>query len=145
MRKTSCTSIQLLKILTIMILLLPLVGCSKKEDRNKNLFLEQVVQDYRGSLRWKKIAKAITHHRYEDTSKRYKYNKSKLQNIVTTKVEITPIFVNVEKNEALVLAEIEYYYKDRPTVKKVSIEQRWWFHEESNKWFIDEAFPIPIY
>jgi hypothetical protein len=65
----------------------------------------------------------------------------RLEEVSVTGVEVTDKTINTEHTEAYVETVVTYFFKTQGSVKKLKLNQRWWFSEQLKQWFIDHPFP----
>ncbi|MFB3101040.1 MAG: hypothetical protein ACE1ZM_06310, partial [Gammaproteobacteria bacterium] len=97
------------------------------------------------ALRWARYREAISFHVTQE-GKAAEVNVDYLDNFGVTSFEIISKVVvpSSEKggiNEAIIVAEISYFHKEQGTVRKLKLNQLWWYNPEIKRWLIETGFP----
>jgi len=64
-----------------------------------------------------------------------------METIRVTGFTITEKTLNEDVTEAVVKGELNYYRVDYGTLKKIDLNQTWWFEPDSKEWFLQSEFP----
>jgi hypothetical protein len=130
----------MLKRIFIYSLVLMLVACNGVGTRKKAEGLEKAIDEYVAALRWGRFDKAREYHLDKD-GKSAEIDTSKLQYIKVTGHTFKKKTVNKEIDEASLQIEMQYYHEQYGTLKKLIIDQSWWFNEDAKSWFLSSEFP----
>ena len=68
-------------------------------------------------------------------------NLEPMETIRVTGYHIKDKIINEDFTEASVSGELNYYHTEYGTLKKIPLSQKWWFEEESDRWFLESDFP----
>lgn len=123
-----------------LIFLSGLLSCSGTTERRKLETLNEAIDNYAYALRWSRTDDAVSYHVREDGSKP-EIDSSIMDSVSVTGFEIKERNVNPEQTEATVKGELNYYKSSSATVRTIEYNQRWWYQEDSGKWFVDGDFP----
>ena len=66
---------------------------------------------------------------------------SQLEYIRVTGHTVKKKSVNESVNEAQVEMEMQYYHNEYGTLKKMTIQQSWWYSKELKGWYLSSDFP----
>jgi len=110
------------------------VGTKKLND------LDRAIDSYVAALRWSRIDDASRRHLGKDY-KQPEIDTSTMDQVRVTSYTIKKKVVNEDLNEASVISELDYYKTEYGTLKQMTLEQAWWYDEESKQWYIESDFP----
>jgi hypothetical protein len=102
--------------------------------------LNDSLDRYAAALRWAYYADALGYHVDQD-GKRPEVDLDRLDDFSVTGYEIKEKTLNENQNEAFIKGELVYYQKEYGTIKKLKLNQSWWYSEEAKHWFIESGFP----
>ena len=130
------------------LLMILLVSCNTFKVREQITSLDDSITHYNVALRWAMYKEAYSYH-YSPDGKQPPAKLDNLEQISVTglvtkyndDVEITDKEINREHNEAHVETVVTYFFQTEGSIKKIKLNQRWWFNEKFKQWFIDNAFP----
>ncbi len=128
------------KIIFVLTLAITLVACNGMSTRAKGDGLMTAMDDYIAALRWGRFDKAKEYHLNKD-GKRPEIDTSQLDHIRVTGEKFRKKTVNEALDEATVQVEVEYYNTDYGTLKKLMLNQVWWYQEETKSWYLSSDFP----
>jgi len=125
--------------------LMSLSGCGSLETRNQADKLERSVKEYSSALRWARHRDAISLHVTRDL-KYAEVDIEYLQNFGVTSFDlisqtIIPSSEEGGVTEAIIVAEMSYFHKEQGTVRKLKLNQIWWYSTEFKHWLIESDFP----
>ena len=129
----------LIRLITI-ISLFTLLSCSGTAERKKLETLNEAIDNYAYALRWSRTDDAVAYHFNEDGAKP-EIDSSIMDSVKVTGFEINDRIVNPEQTEATVKGELNYYRNNSATIRTIKFNQRWWFEDDTGKWFLDSDFP----
>ena len=115
-------------------------GCARIEAQQRSIQLQDLTSAYRKAIRWSEFEVAKDYIRHRDGSG-FEYDKVFLEGIKVTSMEITKRDVSMEKLEARVTTELNYYHQDDGSVKSIIDTQLWWYDEETELWYLEGVFP----
>ena len=128
------------KHIFIFTLIIILAACNGVGTRKKAEGLETAIDEYVAALRWGRFDNAIKYHVDKD-KKNLEIDSSKLEHIKVTGHVFKKKTVNEEIDEATLQIEMQYYHKEYGTLKKIIVDQEWWFSEDTKNWFLSSDFP----
>ncbi len=108
--------------------------------KNKITSLDDAINQYVFALRWGRYKDAHEYHAEADGGKPA-LPLDKLQQIRVTGHEIYEKNVNEEITEAIVKGEINYYHTEYGTLRKLPLNQIWWYEPESKRWYLKGEMP----
>lgn len=117
-----------------------LAACNGVGTRKKGDDLVTAMDEYVAALRWGRFDKAKEYHMQKD-GERAEIDSSQLEYIRVTGHTIKKKTVNEALDEATVKMEIQYYHNEYGTLKKIVVDQVWWYQEDAKKWFLSSDFP----
>lgn len=134
----------LLSMLVIICVTL-LSGCVSLDARKQADSLQQSVRAYSSALRWARYQDAIKMHVTRDL-KYAEVDIEYLENFSVTSFEIisqslVPSSEEDDVMDAIIVAEISYFHKGKAYVKKLKLNQTWWYNTEFKHWLIESDFP----
>jgi len=121
-------------------LMILLVSCNSLKVREQITSLDDSISNYNVALRWGMYKDAYSYH-YSPKGIQPPAKLDDLEQISVTGVEVTEKKISTEHNEAYIETVVTYFLQTERSIKKIKLNQRWWFNEEFKKWFIDNAFP----
>ncbi len=130
----------MLKQITLLTLVLMLAACNAAGTRTKADGLTTAMDEYVAALRWGRFDSAREYHMHKDGT-RPDIDSSQLEYIRVTGHTIKKKTVNDALDEATVKMEIQYYHNEYGTLKKLVIDQQWWYSDEAKRWFLSSDFP----
>jgi hypothetical protein len=128
------------KLIFIFTLVLMLAACNGVGTRKKADGLITAIDEYVAALRWGRFDRAKEYHLDKD-GKQPEIDSSQLEYIRVTGHTVKKKTVNEAIDEATVQMEMQYYHNEYGTLKKIIINQQWWFQEEAKSWFLSSDFP----
>ncbi|MFT5425338.1 MAG: hypothetical protein ACI9ZT_000262 [Gammaproteobacteria bacterium] len=122
-----------------------MTGCETLSNKNQAEKLSRSVTHYGAALRWARHREAISYHVTRD-AKFAEVNIEDLENFGVTSVEVLSktIVPSAEKGgvtEAAIVVEISYFHKEQGTVRKLKLNQIWWYNADIKRWLIETEFP----
>jgi hypothetical protein len=133
-------------ILVITVVLMAGCGAMGALDaRSQVEKLERSLTQYGAALRWARYREAISFH----VTREEKFAEVDIENLenfgVTSFDVLSKVIVpSSEKggvNEAAIVAEISYFHKEQGTVRKLKLNQIWWYNTKIKRWLIETDFP----
>ena len=121
-------------------LMILLVSCNSLKVREQITSLDDSISNYNVALRWGMYKDAYSYH-YSPKGIQPPAKLDDLEQISVTGVEVTEKKISTEHNEAYIETVVTYFLQTERSIKKIKLNQRWWFNEKFKKWFIDNAFP----
>jgi hypothetical protein len=128
------------KLIFLFTLVLMMTACNGVGTRQKADGLEKAIDEYVAALRWGRFDKAKEYHINKEGT-RPEIDSSQLEYIRVTGHTVKKKTVNEEIDEATLQMEIQYYHNEYATLKKIIIDQVWWFQEDAKTWFLSSDFP----
>ena len=128
------------KHILLLILVLLLAACNGVGTRKKGDGLVTAMDEYVAALRWGRFDKATEYH-MDKNGEHAVIDTSQVEYIRVTGHTIKKKTVNEDLDEAAVKMEIQYYHNEYGTLKKIVIDQIWWYQEDARKWFLSSDFP----
>ena len=133
-----------MKYLLIAVLILTLPGCARMEAQKKVEGLESAINHYSFKLRWALYDQAVAYHINRD-GETPKVDIDALEDIKVAEFNVKEIRINenveTEQTDALVIAELNYYLESYGIIKKLKLQQTWWYDDENKHWFTESEFP----
>lgn len=120
-------------------------GCGALEAKEQSDKLERSLKHYGAALRWARHREAISFHVTRD-GKAASVNLDHLELFGVTSFDILSktVIPSSEKDgidEAVIVGEIKYFHKEQGTVRKLKLNQIWWYNAEIKTWLIESDFP----
>lgn len=129
-----------LMLLQAVLLIAVLSGCSKYQTQKKVNNLDKSITSYETALRWAQYQDAYSYHVYPN-GKQPPVDVNRLNEISVTGIDVIKKSMGENQDTAFTRIEIKYYNKSEGTVRKLNLEQKWWFNERNAQWYIDGEFP----
>ncbi len=117
-----------------------IAACSSMATQQRTSDLNDSLDRYAVAMRWAYYADALAFHVDQD-GKRPEVDLDRLDEISITGYEIKEKTLNENQIEAFIRSELVYYQKEYGTIKKLKLDQSWWYNEEAKHWFIESGFP----
>jgi hypothetical protein len=117
-----------------------IAACTGMASQQRISDLDESLDRYVAALRWAYYTDALSYH-LTRKGKQAEVDEERLDNFSVTGLEIKEKILSEDENEALVKGELVYYHKEYGTVRKLKLNQIWWYSEETKHWFIESAFP----
>ncbi len=136
-------------LLTFMMLcVVSIAGCGTLDrlgNKNQAEQLSRSVTYYGSALRWARYREAVSYHVTQD-AEFAEVDVEDLENFGVTSVEVLSktIIPGAEEGgvtEAAIEIEISYFHKEQGTIRKVRLNQTWWYNAEIRRWSIETEFP----
>jgi hypothetical protein len=124
----------------VVLLIVILGGCSGMTNKKRVTVLQDSIDDYVQALRWGRLDDAVAYHVNRDGT-RAEINLAPMEPIRVTGYHIKEKVINEDFTEATVSGELSYYHNEYGTLKKIPLRQKWWYEEESGRWFLESDFP----
>ena len=120
-------------------------GCTSLGARDQAEKLERSVNAYGAALRWARHRDAIGLHVTRDL-KYAEVDIEHLEKFAVTSFDVLSqtIIPSSEKDgvtEAIIVSEMSYFHKEQGTVRKLKLDQLWWYSTELKHWLIESDFP----
>ena len=128
------------KVILHIALLSLLAACNSIGTKQKGEGLVNAMDEYEAALRWGRFESAMEYHLQEDETQP-EIDSSQLEFIKVTGNKIKKKTINDDLDAATVEMVMQYYHKEYGTLKKITIVQEWWYHEELKRWFLSSDFP----
>lgn len=131
--------------IAVAICVMSISGCGTLSARNQADKLERSVTHYASALRWGRLREAAGLHMTQD-GKFAEVNLEYLEQFSVTSLDVISktIIPSAEKDgvtEADINFEMNYYHKEQGTVRKLKLNQVWWYSKKHNAWLIESDFP----
>ena len=121
-------------------LMILLVSCNSLKVREQITSLDDSISNYNVALRWGMYKDAYSYH-YSPKGIQPPAKLDDLEQISVTGVEVTEKKISTEHNEAYIETVVTYFLQTERSIKRIKLNQRWWFNEKFKQWFIDNVFP----
>ena len=136
---------ELLKRSTLLLLLgaiaaTTLSGCAATRENKRADDLTTSVLLYLQSLRWGDYPTAIAMLQHPDGTIPPS-NATRLEGLRITTFNFEVLGGQPGDTEAVMTATMQYYWEDQAAVRKIGQRSRWWWSEESQRWFMDDTLP----
>ena len=102
--------------------------------------LSEQSEDYGRMIRWGHFHDAIAYQRSPD-GPTDTADVDSLRDVRVTSYQILRTEFSEDGKEAVVDAVVEYHYEPQNVVKATRDRQRWWYHEEDKRWYLDGGLP----
>ncbi len=124
----------------LIVLISSLSACNSYQLKKKGNSLESTLTSYGVALRW---AEHQTLYGYyvSPNGTQPPADLAGLQEVSVTGLEVIEKTINEEHTEANVKAIVSYYLKTQGNIKKLKLDQNWWYNEPNKQWYIDGEFP----
>ena len=126
--------------LALFLLMMLLQSCNTFKVRETVAALEDSITNYNVALRWGMYKDAYSYH-FSPDGKQPPAKLDDLEEISVTGIEVTEKVINTDHTEADVESTITYFLKTQGIIKKIRLNQKWWFNEQYKQWFVDHPFP----
>ncbi len=126
--------------LVLFLLMILLQSCNTFKVRETVAALENSITNYNVALRWGMYKDAYSYH-FSPDGKQPPAKLDDLEEISVTGIEVTEKVINTDHTEADVESTITYFLKTQGIIKKIRLNQKWWFNEQYKQWFVDHPFP----
>jgi hypothetical protein len=126
--------------LVLFLLMILLQSCNTFKVRETVAALENSITNYNVALRWGMYKDAYSYH-FSPDGKQPPAKLDDLEEISVTGIEVTEKVINTDHTEADVESTITYFLKTQGIIKKIKLNQKWWFNEQYKQWFVDHPFP----
>jgi hypothetical protein len=124
----------------LFILISSLTACNAYQSKKKMGSLERTLTSYNVALRWAEH-KTLYSYYVSPNGTQPPANLDALQEISVIGIEEVEKTVNEEQTNANVKILVKYYLKSEGSIKKLKLDQEWWYNEPNKQWFIDGEFP----
>jgi hypothetical protein len=124
----------------LFILISSLTACNAYQAKKKMGSLERTLTSYNVALRWAEH-KTLYSYYVSPNGTQPPADLDALQEISVTGIEEVDKNVNEEQTKANVKIVVKYYLKTEGNIKKLKLDQEWWYNEPNKQWFIDGEFP----
>ena len=121
-------------------LIVLLGGCKQYTTQKRVNNIEAAITSYDVAMRWAQYSEAYSYH-VSPNGTQPPADFDTFNDLSVTGVKVVEKIINTEQTEANVKMEISYFFKDQGTIKKTTLDQKWWVNEKTNQWFIDGEFP----
>lgn len=120
-------------------------GCETLDAKNQLDRLERSLTQYGAALRWDRRREAISFHITRD-GKTAAVDLEHLEKFGVTSFNIVSkaLVPSSEKggiDEAAIVAEMSYFHKEQGTIRKLKLNQIWWYNKEIKRWLVETDFP----
>jgi len=120
-------------------------GCGALDARSQADKLEQSLTQYSAAIRWSRHREAIGFHVTRD-GKFTEVNIDHLEKFGVTGFEYLSkrIVPNLDVDgvtEAIIVSEVSYFHKEQGTVRKLKLNQIWWYNKKIKRWLVETDFP----
>ncbi len=126
--------------LSLIVLITLLIACNAYQTRKKVNSLEDTITNYGVALRWAEYQNLYSYY-VSPNGTQPPANIDGLQDISVTGIEVTEKIINEDHTEANVKTTVTYFMKTQGSVKKLKLDQKWWYNEANKQWLIDGEFP----
>lgn len=127
------------KVLWLLLLATLLAGCDAGNKRRLEL-LDLAIVRYAQALRWGRYDDAQQYHMTRE-GERLRIDPQTLKHIRIAGYTIQEKNMLDDLQEADVTGVIEYYHDTEGTLRQAPMQQRWWYSEESRRWFVLGGLP----
>lgn len=127
-------------IVLAVILSLLLAGCAGMAKRERLHKLEKALQEYAAALRWGRYSDAHDYVWSRDGSKPG-LDVDGFEGYRIAGMNFIRSDLNEDETEAKVYAVVQFYSDQRATIREMKQVQDWWYHAESERWFLDGDLP----
>jgi len=124
----------------LLISILFIVACSNLATQQRLSGLDDSLNRYGAALRWAYYQDAVAYHLNQD-NKRPVVDTAKFDDYSVTGFEIIEKIMSEDMTEAFIKSELVYYNKEYGTIRKLVLNQNWWYSEEAKHWFVESPFP----
>lgn len=120
-------------------------GCKKTEIKKQVSQFELAIDYYGAALRWGRHREAaalhVTKNQETQTINIEALKKIRVTRFKVLDKQIIPAADEHSTSEGSVIAEIEYFHEERGVIRKIMLNQEWWYNREIKRWLIDTEFP----
>jgi len=126
--------------LFLIVLIALLTACDAYQIKKKVNNLDDSITHYGVALRWAQHQDLYSYYVSPNGTKP-PANLERLQEISVTGVKVTDKIINEDHTEATVKTTVTYYIKTQGSIRKLKLDQKWWYDEAIKQWFIDGELP----
>lgn len=126
--------------LFLIVLITLLTACNSYQVKKKVNNLEDSITSYGVALRWSEYQELYSYY-VSPNGTQPPADLDRLQEISVTGIEVTEKIINNDHTEADVKTVVTYFIKTQGSIKKLKLDQKWWYNEANKQWFIDGEFP----
>ena len=135
----------ILTSIVVAICIVSISGCRTLSAKNQADKLERSVTYYASALRWGRLQDAVNYHVTRE-GKSTQVNLEYLKQFGVTSLDVISktMIPSAEKDgivEADIVFEMSYFHKEQGTVRKLKLNQIWWYNAEIKHWLIETDFP----
>ncbi len=124
----------------LIILLSCLAGCNKYQVKKRVNSLETTLTSYNVALRWAEHETLYAYY-VSPNGTQPPADIDSLNEVSVTGVYVKEKLINEDQTEAEIKTEVKYYLNTEGSVKTLKLDQKWWYNELNNQWYIDGEFP----
>jgi hypothetical protein len=121
------------------LLLSPLAGCKKIDERRQADLLEVTLRSYESVVRWGSLVNAYGFRRPEDAARDEIPGDLDQIRVVSYQVQVAPAML--DENTAVQAVEIGYIRQDEQSVRKILDRQSWAYDGEKRLWHLASQVP----
>ncbi len=124
------------------LLILLVAACASYQSREKAIDFDDTMRTYRKAVRWSQFqaAYSMVAAREEDPELE-EPDFEFLEHIRVTSYQIANRFISADQTEIKVIAEIDFYHENSPTVRHLTDNQLWWYEPEGERWLLSTGLP----
>jgi len=126
--------------LFLIVLITLLTACNAYQLKKKANNLDDTITSYSVALRWAEYQDLYSYY-VSPNGTQPPADLDSLQHISVTGVDVKEKIINEDHTKANVKITVTYYIKEQGSIKKLKLNQNWWYNEPNKQWLIDGEFP----
>ncbi|MCZ6802501.1 MAG: hypothetical protein O7D86_00805 [Proteobacteria bacterium] len=126
--------------LFLIVLITLLTACNAYQLKKKANNLDDTITSYSVALRWAEYQDLYSYY-VSPNGTQPPADLDSLQHISVTGVDVKEKIINEDHTKGNVKITVTYYIKEPGSIKKLKLNQKWWYNELNKQWFIDGEFP----
>ena len=127
-------------LVLLVVITMAATGCASVNERKQLQLFDDQTNQYRKAIRWREygIAASMRNLREGDVEP---INTDALREVRVTRYQVVRREVSADKNEAAVIAVIDFYHERENSIRTITDHQIWWYDEDKKRWFLDGNLP----
>ncbi len=125
------------------LLMLLLASCASMDRNRRGDELRLSALHYAKALRWGDLPAALALTRYPEGEQAQAkvVDLDKYSDLRVTHYEVGGLQPDADLKHARAVLELEYYFERNGRVHRMVVPQRWWYDEDSKRWYCACPFP----
>ncbi len=114
-------------------------ACANIQSQKRSNTLNSQLNDFRKAIRWGHLPAAASMQKPREGN--VSPLSDDLKNLRVVSYEHNPPALGEDGLEALLTAEIRYYFDDSANIRTLRYPQTWYYDETSERWWLDGELP----